>query len=246
MPRPFPALLRAARWATSLIAPADCAACGDDLGHSDAAFCTRCHESKAWLRSQVDDLPALSLGAHDGPLRGAVHRLKYRRRPDLAPRLGRALSPLCVELADGAPVVALVPVPLHPLRLAARGYNQAALLARGAATRRSSPAPLLLRAAPRALRRARVDRSQVELGGLERRRNPCNAFVAVEKLDVPVILIDDVRTTGATALACSTTLLATGTAVLGLVTLTTASSRVEASHRRDAAADTPDLVDRIA
>jgi ComF family protein len=92
-------------------------------------------------------------------------------------------------------------VPLHPARLADRGFNQAVLLARVVA--RHTGWPLL----PRALARTRSTSAQARLGAADRKTNVADAFRVrsrVEGLDV--LLVDDVTTTGATLAACASAL----------------------------------------
>ncbi len=107
----------------------------------------------------------------------------------------------------------LVPVPLGAERLRARGFNQAALLARELARLIDVPVE------ERALRRVRETRSQVGLGPEERQRNVAEAFVAVGDLvlDESPLIIDDLTTTGATMSACARALRSAGAvAVHGL------------------------------
>src|SRR5439155_20729340 len=101
----------------------------------------------------------------------------------------------------------LVPVPLHPARLRARGFNQALLLARALGRRLDLPV------APRVLVRRRATRAQPGLDAVERRRNLREAFrvrapgtVAGRRVE----LVDDVLSTGAPADACARALLAAG------------------------------------
>jgi ComF family protein len=141
---------------------------------------------------------ALYLPAAGGlnPLADAVHKLKYGRRRPVADALA-ALLATRYPFADDA---LLVPVPLHPSRLRARGFNQAHLLARGIARRRG------LALAPRVLRRARPTRQQPGLSAAERRRNLADAFTVRRSAQLAgraVVLVDDVLTTGATADACA-------------------------------------------
>jgi ComF family protein len=97
-----------------------------------------------------------------------------------------------------------VPVPLHRRRLAQRGYNQAGLLAREWGRRLGLPVR------PGALRRTRATAAQAELPGRERRRNVAGAFRARGVTGRPVVLVDDVVTSGATVEAAAEALLAAG------------------------------------
>lgn len=103
----------------------------------------------------------------------------------------------------------IVPVPLHVLRLFARRYNQAAMLALGIG--KASNKKVLLQA----LHRRKRTPSQGTLHRNERKRNVAGAFAvnpAMKKhlQGKAVLLIDDVLTTGATANACAKVLLAAG------------------------------------
>jgi ComF family protein len=98
----------------------------------------------------------------------------------------------------------VVPVPLHPRRAELRGFNQAALLAKPVA--RALGARLAI-----ALRRERDTLAQATLDRALRLRNMKEAFSAVRRVNgESVLLVDDVRTTGATLEACSAALLAAG------------------------------------
>ncbi|MBV8282901.1 MAG: ComF family protein, partial [Candidatus Eremiobacteraeota bacterium] len=106
------------------IAPPLCAGC-DRLG----PFCDACRTALSGLRPvERRDIAGvervLALGPYEGVLRRCVLALKFANRRDVAVQLGRMLAtswPLDMDF--------LVPVPLHPARQAARGYNQAHLLA---------------------------------------------------------------------------------------------------------------------
>jgi len=92
-----------------------------------------------------------------------------------------------------------VPVPLHRARRRSRGFNQADDLARHIGP------PVV-----HALRRTRHTRTQTALPAPERRANVAGAFAVTSRaaalLGATVLLVDDVRTTGATLEACATAL----------------------------------------
>ncbi len=102
---------------------------------------------------------------------------------------------LCLEAGARAPTPGpdlVVPVPLHPRRLRARGFNPATLMARSLARH------FRVRLDPVALRRVRDTPSQTHLDRRARRRNVSGAFVARERVPPRVWLVDDVVTTGST------------------------------------------------
>src|SRR5207245_9610530 len=77
---------------------------------------------------------------HGGELADAIHRLKYEKREGLGAALAVLFEACAVLRSD-----VLVPIPLHPRRLRLRGYDQARLLADGAAKWFRLPVVPLLR-----------------------------------------------------------------------------------------------------
>ena len=151
---------------------------------------------------------------YEGPVREAVHRLKYRGERALAPFLGRLAAQHLRE--HPLPVEVLAPVPLHPRRERERGYNQALLLAEALAQEAGLPV------VKGALRRVRATPPQVQAAtAAQRWENTRGAFFVTRATALQgrcVLLIDDVCTTGATLDACARVLRQAGaSAVWGLV-----------------------------
>ncbi|MFT7621379.1 MAG: ComF family protein [Myxococcota bacterium] len=133
-----------------------------------------------------------------------LHRLKFGRRYDLAPRLARRFDPSAFPQADWD---LIVPVPLHPWRLMRRGYDQGALLARFVAAKTGCEADY------RAVKRWRRTQPQARLSATARRENVRGAFRVRKPARVAgrrVLVIDDVMTTGATTGAIARALRASG------------------------------------
>lgn len=177
-----------------LLAPRRCAGCD---AYCRSVFCDTCEvlldRSESWG----------AMFHYGGPIASAIHRFKYRDRSEL----GRPLGLLMATAAErwAAEVDAVVPVPLHWRRRRRRGYDQAALLAAPIAERLG--VPILVRG----LRRVRHTPSQVSLPHHGRRKNVAGAFSARKLRGVKrVLLVDDVRTTGATLDAASAALRAGG------------------------------------
>jgi ComF family protein len=107
-------------------------------------------------------------------------------------------------------------VPLHPARLAERGFNQAELLATPCAA--YWRLPIL----GRALVRTRPTLPQTDLDAAARRANVRNAFRVARPAAVEgrrMLLVDDVLTTGATVGAAAQALQAAGATAVGVLTL---------------------------
>lgn len=148
-------------------------------------------------------MAALAATRYGGPAETVVRAIKYRGWNHLtdfcAERMQAALEQrgLCPDV--------LAPVPLHPVRRRARGYNQAEVLAEALASRLGRPAVGLLT-------RVRATPPQVGLSRTARSANVAGAFRAPQ---LPagfglVGLVDDVATSGATLAAAGTALVAAG------------------------------------
>jgi ComF family protein len=178
-----------------------CPRCCAALGTSAAgAPCARC----------VSDPPPYS-GCHAAfryadPVDTLVKALKYRGQLTIS----RVLGELLARSVSAASVAAdaVLPVPLHQLRHAERGFNQATEIARWVARRLELPRDDRL--ATRVLEGSR----QVGLTAAQRRTNLRGAFVAdrgrVRGRHIAVL--DDVLTTGSTAAALAEALLQAGAA----------------------------------
>lgn len=183
-----------------------CWRCGSGVGAGevDGDGCASCRTKRpAWER-------ALRLGAYRGELADMIREIKFTGRRRLASELGRLLGArLADELrrAGVAPDEAvLVPVPMSWAQRMDRGIDHTLAIARG--VRGSSGLPIV-----RALRR-RHGPSQLEVPPSRRRANVRGVFVPrkpAEGLEGrSVVLLDDVRTTGATLTSAARALRGTG------------------------------------
>jgi len=167
-----------------LVAPLKCPGC-DRLLDLPVGFCSSCEP----LCEKAPGPGAVFL--YGGPVADAIGRFKYDGKSDLGPTLARLMS--VAALRFRGEVDGVVPVPLHWRRRRVRGYDQAALLAKPLG--RVLEVPVLLRG----LRRVRNTTRQVGLSHGERRRNVEGAFLPHRLHGASrVLLVDDVRTTGAT------------------------------------------------
>ncbi|HEX6104101.1 MAG TPA: double zinc ribbon domain-containing protein [Gemmatimonadales bacterium] len=177
-----------------------CARCGQpSFGDLECRICADWPPGLARVRSAV----WLAGGAQR-----VVHLLKY----DGWWRLVDAMAEPMVALEPLTGGVCLIPVPLAPGRLRARGYNQSERLASALAAR------LGLVARPELLVRARETPTQTALTPEARRANVSGAFAAPIGVSGRVVLVDDVFTTGATLLAAAAALIAAGAEQVDAVT----------------------------
>jgi ComF family protein len=139
---------------------------------------------------------ALAAYAYEGPMRRALAALKYGGSSRVAPVLAGLAAPTLERLRAISGEAALVPVPVHADRLAARGYDQAALLARALGRQASLPVvPALVRV------RATTKQHRLDRGA--RLRNLRGAFAINGRAPPVAILVDDIITTTATLEACA-------------------------------------------
>ncbi|HMP01896.1 MAG TPA: double zinc ribbon domain-containing protein [Gemmatales bacterium] len=192
-----------------------CTACAAELFAPDGPTCHRCASTLGPFANSAPDCSrcrtehfsfagVIRLGRYDGRLREAILRFKNRPDPALAEALARAwVQQRATEFARVPADAALVPVPLHWLRQTWRGCNQAALLAHVLVKQQRRPW------GGGWLWRYRHTPPQQALAADERRDNLARAFRA--RLPTawrgrPLLLVDDVLTTGSTAHAAARTL----------------------------------------
>lgn len=223
------AVMSMGRFVVETVYPKTCAGCGmrgswlcevcdeDTLPLDVPGMCGRCGVSPITGRCSCGDLPstisiARSVAVYDGWVAQAVHRVKYENEPDRARHLAERMAPVLGALGS---VDMLVPVPLHPRKQRKRGFNQSALIA--AHLSRLTGVPTL------DIMRRTVDTvSQTTLGGRQRRENVRDAFT-LDPTWAPAagrryVIIDDVRTTGATLGACADVLATTLPASIAVLT----------------------------
>lgn len=189
-----------------ILFPLECAACGAPGVHA----CEACLAGVVPSRRVYEDggMRTLAGFAYAQPLvRRLLHDVKYEGWTCALPAL-ETLVRRAVRSSGGifAPDAAVAAVPLHPARLRQRGFNQAEALARALAEATGR------RFAPGLLHRPR--RTEAQTRAADRRANVHGAFACAPLpaalRDRSFLLVDDVRTSGATIRECASVLRAAG------------------------------------
>ncbi|MFN5515338.1 MAG: ComF family protein [Cyanobacteriota bacterium] len=161
-------------------------------------------------------LPRFIWGYYDGKLKQIIAALKFEKRPELGIELGLLLGEAWLQAPMGKLRPLVVPIPLHPDKLKERGFNQAELLAQGFC--RLTRYPLH----PQGLLRVKNTAALFALDPQARRETLKDALAlgpSLAKVNQPVLLLDDILTTGATAEEAQKVLKQNGKSVLGIAAL---------------------------
>lgn len=184
-----------------------CELCGQPLPAAQPAgvVCADCQEKPpAFMKARA---PC----TYDFPLDTALKALKFKRQLCYVPALAGLLLPVLEQ--EFSECDALVPVPLHRIRHALRGFNQATELCRP--LRRATGLPI-----SQQVQRHRATRSQAGLTAAERNKNVKKAFIIKGRMSFRYpLIIDDVITTGATCTQMAITLLNAGAEEVGVLTV---------------------------
>lgn len=195
--------------------PRRCAACGRRLASHEDALCLPCAlrikryggdflrgpmAQRFWGQADIWKAAAWLCYQAGGACSHIVVDMKYHGKDKLCRVMGQIMADAMNEQGFFEGIDTIVPVPLAKVREKARGYNQSALLAKGASDITGLPVE------SRAVERLSFRQSQTKLGRAHRMDNVDSLFRLVRPellAGRSVVLIDDVCTTGATMIACA-------------------------------------------
>jgi ComF family protein len=219
-----------------LFYPRLCLACQKKLVPVETSICIRCDYKltptnyhtinpnpvleRFWGRIELEHATTAYSFNKGGLLQHLIHQLKYENKPQIGVELGKMYGSLLKDVAPYNTVDYIIPVPLHPKKKHLRGYNQAAMIAKGLA--------LLMEKQWSSDYLIRTDNTetQTKKSRLDRFSNVENAFGINKKNDLKgkhLLLVDDVITTGATLEACVHTLLEIDNVKISIVAIALAN-----------------------
>ncbi|MCQ2231004.1 MAG: ComF family protein [Paludibacteraceae bacterium] len=201
-----------------LFYPRLCVGCGEKLFKDEQYVCLQCRSKLPLIREHevpdnfveqhlygrpfIESATALLVYGKETTVQRMVHEIKYHGAKELARSLGTMLGR---QLREGrfSSVDAIVPVPLHPKRLKWRGYNQSEWFAMGLSD--EMEVPVRTDWVKRVVETSTQTKKSVE----ERWSNVqgifelCEDAVPEDMAGKHLLIVDDVITTGATAMACA-------------------------------------------
>ncbi len=183
----------------SFVSSPVCMKCGKEIESREQEYCGDC------LRRKKSFERGFALLNYDNRAAVSMAAVKYHNKREYLDFYARAAALRFEKQFKQAGIQVIVPVPVHASRLKARGFNQAAVLAKKLSAELGIPWEELL------VRVKKTD-PQKGLGSSDRLKNLRGAFEAKEAVRTweRVLLVDDIYTTGSTAEICSRVLLGAG------------------------------------
>ena len=205
-----------------------CEICGHLLEDGQCVFCDR--TGIATLRS---------VWAHRDESRRLVHLLKYDGVAEAAQPMANSIARLAQTMSLPPDTVVTWPtMPDHRKR--SRGIDHGELLARNVGARLSLPVRQLMARSEKL-----AAEPQVGKGHEERLTRLRGAFTCPEPLNHPVLLVDDVLTTSATATTCAECLLDAGAVSVTVITATQAQMRRQTNDKEEPEDDMEEAADQM-
>lgn len=208
-------LTTALREAASVLWPVECAGCGA----RDVAVCAACAAllRAGPVRETLDGLPLAAAAAYEGAVRALVGALKEHGARAEARALGAGLAAALAAL----PPAALVRVPSSREGMRRRGFDPVALVVRGAGLR-----ALPLRRTATGVRGAQKERTVAERAQAARGALVLPARAAAALAGRPIVIVDDVVTSGASVREAVRAVRAAGCEPVGIAAVARTPRRV--------------------
>ncbi|MEO1376366.1 MAG: ComF family protein [Cyanobacteria bacterium J06635_10] len=163
------------------------------------------------LRGKDNSPPVIAWGRYGGTLKQAIAAMKYDNHPEIARPFGEWLGEVWLQNYGNQPSLIVVPIPMHPEKQKKRGFNQAALIAQSFCQTTGLKLKL------NGLQRVKATEALFGLSPTERKETLTQAFEIGKDFrkppNVPVVLVDDIYTTGTTVKSAMETLSKSGIVV---------------------------------
>ncbi|HLO86360.1 MAG TPA: ComF family protein [Nostocaceae cyanobacterium] len=212
----------------NLFLQTNCPLCQRSTQTEFCQYCTKQLQSCQLQNSShlwKQPLPVFAWANYSGAVKRAIAIMKYENQPQIGRLFGQWLGEAWLLNPPFTQKLMVVPIPLHPSKQKQRGYNQAALIAEGFCQITG------FKFKNNALARVKETQAQFGLSLTQRETNLAQAFSISSEFrhhptEVPVLLIDDIYTTGATAKSAIQTFQQSRISVLGLAAVAT-TAKVE-------------------
>ncbi|MCL5027726.1 MAG: ComF family protein [Bacteroidetes bacterium] len=202
--------------------PRFCPSCNKNLTTEERIICPEClgkiqrvneerlqleYQKKFLSKKIISGFTSLYLFEKDKELQAIIHAIKYNQRFLIGKFLGKLVGKNFEILFNDWQIDFIIPIPLHHLKKAERGYNQSFYIAKGIGKQTNIPVNVY------SIKRKRFTQSQTLLNQKEREENINGAFSIHRFSNITgknILLVDDVITTGATINECGKVLIDNG------------------------------------
>lgn len=187
------------------VSGAVCMQCGRPLANEAGEYCYDCQRMRQQDFGRGKE-PAIrqgkSLYLYQGKIKETMYRFKYGNRREYAQFFAKQAQMCLGDWIQSREIEVIVPVPMYLPKQKKRGYNQAETFAKALGSRMKIPVDTTL------IKRCRDTTPQKELNDIERKNNLKSAFQRTQNIVKykNILVVDDIYTTGSTAMAVAETL----------------------------------------
>lgn len=202
--------------------PRICPSCNQKLKYSEEIICDNCfdkikltpesliaeeYHKKFTVKKYLSDFHPVFIFENDKEIQHIIHALKYNRHFRVGIYFGKIIGNQIKDKLDKWKIDLIIPVPLHQVKKAERGYNQSEFIAKGISIQTG------IKWNKKIIRRKKYTQTQTHFTAEERQTNVKDAFNVKNKKAIDgknILIVDDVITTGSTISECAHQLILAG------------------------------------